>query len=231
MRSLIPIVLDWWEELPGSKKHLLIGIKLGWESGIGVNSLYYPDGNSLLEKPESDDPHNEVEADAVPDRGFATIGYAAVTTALLADSGALQESQVVEVVKRHLNDLCSLAAELGVPREKLFTHAGGWKDEELLYEAALNAYSCPGWSFYRHALNPAMDKGVDLAVRKCGAPYWAAVEWMLNATATAEEWDGAVQRTLAIPKCRYMCLYNWDGIRRNQDALDAIQGAVSRRAR
>ena len=37
MRILVPLILKWWQELPKDKKHLLIGIKLGWESAIGVN--------------------------------------------------------------------------------------------------------------------------------------------------------------------------------------------------
>ena len=56
MRILIPLILKWRQELPKEKAHLLIGLKLGWESAIGVNSFYYPNGNELLGHSEKKDP-------------------------------------------------------------------------------------------------------------------------------------------------------------------------------
>jgi len=223
MRILIPLILQWWKQLPENKRYLLIGIKLGWESAIGVNSFYYPNGNALLDLSDDKDPQTELKGDQIPDRGVTAIGYAAVMTAHLADRGALQEDHLAEIVRRHLDDLCALAAELGVPREKLFTHVGGWKDEELLYDAALNKYSCPGWSFYRHASDPAKDKGVQKALQKSDAPFWAAVEWLLTGSNNAEAWHNAIKRTLSNPKCRYLCIYNWSGIKNDRAAIDAIQ--------
>jgi hypothetical protein len=229
MRLLIPLVLQWWNRLPEKKKHLFIGIKLGWESAIGVNSFYIPDGNAFLPRPEDKDPHIELRGDQVPDRGVIAIGYAAVSTARLADEGTLREADLAEIVSRHLEDLCGLAAELGVPRGKLFTHVGGWKDEELLYNAALNKYACPGWSFYRNASDPSKDKGVERVLLKNDAPYWAAVEWLLMGEHDADAWRSAIMRTLTLPKCRYVCIYNWSGIRTNRSAVDAILSIMDNR--
>lgn len=230
MRLLIPLVLQWWNQLPEGKKHLLIGIKLGWESAIGVNSFYLPDGNALLPSPEEKDSLVELRGELVPDRGVAAIGYAAVSTARLAGGGALREEDLAEIVTRHLEDLCGLAAELGVPRGRLFTHVGGWKEEELLYNAALNKYSCPGWSFYRHASDPSKDKGVMRVLQKNDAPYWAAAEWLLMGEHDAEAWRAALTHTLAIPQCRYVCIYNWSGIRTSGSAVDAILSITDDRA-
>jgi len=223
MCVFIPLILRWWNGLPEHKRSLLIGIKLGWESSIGVNAFYYPDGNRLLDLPDDQDPQVELKGHLVPDRGVAAIGYAAVTSAHLAESGALQEAHLAEIVRWHLNDLCSVAAGLGVPREKLFTHVGGWKDGELLYDTALNGYSCPGWSFYRHAGDAAQDTGVQRALLKNSAPFWAAVEWLLMGKFSAEAWKSAIARVLSIPKCRYICIYNWSGIKGDPAAIDAIQ--------
>jgi hypothetical protein len=223
MRILVPLILKWSRELPEEKKHLLIGVKLGWESAIGVNSFYYPDGNALLDCSDKVDPQTGLRADQIPDRGVAGIGYAAVTTARLAQSGELQESHLAEIVRRHLNDLCALAAELGTPREKLFTHVGGWKAGELLYDAAVNKYACPGWSFYRYASDPSKDEGVRRALRESDAPYWAAVEWLLTGKKDAQAWQSAIERTLSDPKCRYLCIYNWRDIENNRAAINAIQ--------
>lgn len=223
MQVFIPLVMQWWTGLPLDKKHLLIGIKLGWESAIGVNSFYLPNGNALLDQSEVSDPQVELKGELVPDRGVVAIGYAAVTSAGLASSGRLKEADLAAIVARHLEDLSILAAELGVPREKLFTHVGGWKEEELLYDAALNSHTCPGWSFYRHAADATMDRGVQRVLAKSDAPYWAAVEWMLMSDSSSAHWHSAIGRTLAIPGCRYLCVYNWSGIRENMGAVEGIR--------
>ena len=225
MRIYIPLILQWWKKLPQEKKRLLVGIKFGWESAIGVSSYHYPNGNSLLEQPAENDPVTGIDTDILPGRGVSAIGYAAVKTAKLALSGDLTEKHQVKIVSRHLNDLCALAAKLGVPREKLFTHCGGWKDQELLYDAALNNYSCPGWSCYKHALDPANDKGVQRVVNKSDAPYWAVTEWFIMWQADTETWETAIRNNLADPKCRYLCIYNWCccGLTNNTAGLDAIR--------
>jgi hypothetical protein len=227
MRRLVPLVLQWWNRLPAGKKRLLIGIKLGWECAIGVNAFTIPGGNGRLTDPEGEDPPIDLHADRVPDRGVVATGYAAVSTALLAAGGDLRERDLAEVVARHLEDLCELAAGLGVPRERLFTHVGGWKEGELLYDAALNNYSCPGWSFYRHAGDASKDIGVARVLRRSDAPYWAAAEWLLMGEHDRGAWRTALARTLSIPKCRYVCIYNWSGIRTNASAVDAILSITS----
>ena len=227
MNVLVPLIVKWWQELPQEKKHLLIGIKLGWESAIGMGSFYYPNGNGLLDQSENKDPQTGIKPGEIPGRGVAAIGYAAVTTARLATSGELQEAHLAEVVRRHLEDLCAMAFKLGVPRAKLFTHAGGWKEGELLYDAALNQYSCPGWSFYKHACDPTKDKGVQRVLQKSEAPQWAAVEWL--ARGDEQAWRKALEGTLLDPKCRYLCIYNWREIRNNRGVLEAIQGLLGTR--
>jgi len=226
MRILVPLILEWWKGLPDDKKHLLIGIKLGWESSIGLNAFYYPNGNALLDRPQSEDPQTGLEPERIPDRGVTATGYAAVTTARLAESGRLEEAHLAEIVRRHLEDLCGRSAELGVPRARLFTHTAGWKAEELLYDSALNKYSCPGWSFYKYASDPAKDRGVRRALRDSDAPFWAAVEWLLMGNQTRQAWRAAIENTLSDPKCRYLCIYNWGGIKNNQPAIDAIEGLL-----
>ena len=228
MRDLIPVVVDWWRKLPEQRQDLFIGLKVGWESSIGVNAYYYPEGNQLAERPAAEDPVQPIQADQLPGRGYVPIGYAAVSMAGLANAGELKEEDLVEVVRRHLEYLSKLAAELGVPRQRLFTHIGGWKEDELLYQAALNRFACPGWSFYRHARNPAQDAGVRKGLQKSDAPGWAAVEWLPMGANTENDWRQALGNTLGVPKCRYLCIYNWDSIAKNQAAIAAIRGLVGR---
>ncbi len=223
MRSLLPVILSWWQALPDADKHLLVGVKLGWESSIGVNAWYYPGGNALLDQPASADPQSGLKAEELPARGVAQIGYAAVKTAGIRSGGDLTEADLAEVTRRHLEDLCRLAAELGMPRDKLFTHVAGWKEKELLYAAALNAYGCPGWSFYQHAADPAQDEGVREALERSDAPGWAAVEWLFQGPRQTEPWRRALTATLADPKCRFVTIYNWQGIRQDEPVLQALK--------
>lgn len=224
---LVPIVLDWWSNLPNSKKELLVGIKVGHESSIGVNAFYYPDGNALLDRASSDDPTTGINASNVPSRGVAQIGYAAVKTAGIRSEGEITEEDLAEVVRRHLENICRALADMGVPRDKLYTHCAGWRDGELLYESALNQFSCPGWSFYRHAGDPRVDMGVQNALSKTNAPFWGAVEWLYQGPREVEAWRSAIGNTLTDPRCRFICIYNWEGIRESEAILEAIKQIVS----
>lgn len=227
MKVLIPMILQWWKELPAEKKDLLVGIKVGWESSIGVNSWYYPNGNDFLGKPPSDDPTYRLNADELPGRGVAPIGYAAVKTAGIRSKGDLTEADLAEVTRRHLDDLSRVASELGVPREKLFTHGVGWKDGELLYEAALNRYSSPGWSFYKHARDPKGDIAVQNALKKSDAPHWAAIEWLFQGPPKVGPWREALDKTLADKRCKLVCIFNWEGIKESEPVLEAIRQTIA----
>jgi len=112
---------------------------------------------------------------------------------------------------------------LGVPRDKLFTHVAGWKDNEKLYPTAVNSQSCPGWSFYRHAADPRGDLGVQQALKISDAPHWAAVEWLYQGPSERNAWQRALTSTLADSRCRYLCIYNWSGVRDTRAALEAIR--------
>ena len=222
MRWLIPRILAWWRGLPEEKQSLFVGVKVGWESAVGMGSFYYPDGNRYADLPESEDPQTGIDAQQLPHRGVQAIGYAAVSALNLADSGELSEEHLAEVVAVHLADLCRLAHELGLPRDRLFTHSGGWKEGERLYFSAVNEHSCPGWSFYRHAPDPRGDTTAMAAWETSDAPYWAAVEWLPVYVRTREEWETALRNTLSAEGCRYLCIFNWRSIRENADALAAI---------
>ncbi|HEV8080256.1 MAG TPA: hypothetical protein VGP43_06065 [Chitinophagaceae bacterium] len=227
MKKLVSIVMNWWQLLPKDKKYLLVGIKVGWESAIGVNNWYYPNGNDLLGQPEKNDPKYGLKVDSLPGRGVKAIGYAAVSTLGLSASGKLTEKELTEVVRLHLKDLSKACADLGVPRERLFTHCGGWSHLETLHSAALNSYSCPGWSFYKYAYDPQKETTTMKALKQSNAPYWGAVEWLYDEKAkegnTEKAWASALKKTLAITKIKYLCIYNWGGIKNNHSAIEAIR--------
>jgi hypothetical protein len=223
MRVLVPIVMHWWKALPANQRYLFIGLKVGHESSIGVNAWYYPNGNRLLDQPPISDPTNLLVCDEVPARGMVQIGYAAVKAAGIRTHGDITEADMAEVVRLHLEDLCQIAWELGVPREKLFTHTGGWKENELLYQSGLNQFSCPGWSFYRHADDPGNDIGVQNALKRSNAPYWAAAEWLYEGHQQTDPWRQALTATLASPRCRYLCIFNYEALRNCEAVLEAVR--------
>jgi hypothetical protein len=67
---------------------------------------------------------------------------------------------------------------------------------------------------------------VQAALKTSDAPHWAAVEWLYQGPAEAVAWDRALTATLADVRCRYLCIYNWSGVRSNQAALEAIRQMV-----
>jgi hypothetical protein len=223
LQLLVPIIVDWWQSLPESKKDLFIAMKIGHESSIGLNAWHYPNGNELIDKPASEDPQYGLSANDVPSRGVAQIGYASVKTAGIRSDGQITEADLAEVVRIHLEDFSREISRHGIPREKLFTHCGGWKNGELLYRSALNEFSCPGWSFYHHASDPRQDIGVQQAINDMDAPSWAAVEWLFQGPRETKAWYNAIKSTLGDSRCRLVCIYNWEGIRKSDAILEAIR--------
>lgn len=212
MERLVPIIGKWHRDLPEKKKGLFVGLNVGWESGIGTSSYYFPNGNDLLGKPESDDPPGgSLVIDDVLSRGQQQIGYAAVSTAGLRTKGDITESDLVEVVRLHLLDLSKKARELGIPRDKLFTHSFGNAKGEKLYDAAVNEVATPGWSEYWNSTNIMKNKGVLRNLHRPHVEQWGSVEWLLlYPVEKAQIWYTAIKRTINAPGLKMMCIYNWE---------------------
>lgn len=226
IRRMVPAVLAWHEKLPEEKKHLLVGIKLGHETSLGVNAFHFPNGNALLENPAGEDPQAKLDHSNLPSRGVAGIGYAALKTSGVRTSGEPTAEELARIAHSYLEMLCAEAAQLGVPRERLFTHGAGWREGEPFYDVPVNRHACPGWSFYQHARDPARDLGVQRNLANCDAPFWAAAEWLLQGPRETDRWREALANTLASPRCRYVCIFNWESIRESEPVLRAITETV-----
>lgn len=131
VRRLVPVVLAWHAQLPPEKKHLLIGIRLGHETSIGVNAYHYPSGNEPLSQPAAKDPTGLLNTGDVLARGVAQIGYAALKTSGVRTNGTPTEAELRDVAQHYLAMLCREAALAGVPRERLFAHGAGWNGRRL----------------------------------------------------------------------------------------------------
>jgi hypothetical protein len=227
MQAMLDEVVRWKASLAPDEQWLFVGVKVGWESAIGMGSHYYLNGNDLLKESPANDPEQRVRPNVMPGRGFQPIGYAAISTAGLAHDGELREEHLAEVVRRHLDDLASIAREAGIPHEQIFTHCGGWAEGEMLYRSAVNEHSCPGWSFYRHGRDPRGDKTAMSAVAASDAPYWAVAEWLPIGAKDAEGWQSAIATALGIERCRYICAFNWRQISENEVAVNGIRQALA----
>ena len=222
---LVPVITEWWNNLPENKKYLLIGVQVGVEVSIGANNWYYPNGNDLYDKPAKDDPKYGLNHKTLPDRGAASIGYAAVRTAGIADSGELTEWQVYQAVDDYAQTMCKHVSELGIPRDRLFMHAGGWKEGESIFWVAMNKYSCPNWSFYTYAPDPRKETTAMAVLGKSEAPYWGIGEWMLFHNDTVK-WRKALNTVLDMPKLRYVQIRHWGSIRNKPEIVSMINDLV-----
>jgi hypothetical protein len=231
IRRLVPVVLEWQARLPADQKHLWVGIKLGHETSLGVNAFHFPQGNALLDRPPAEDPLGRLDHNDPVSRGLATLGHAALTAAGIRTNGTPTEAELRDVAQHYLATLCREAAGVGVPRDRLFAHGAGWKEGELMYDVPVNPFACPGWSFYQHAADPREDGGVQRNLARSEAPYWAAAEWLLQGTQDTAVWRQALANTLADPRCRYVCIFNWESIRASDSVLRAVTELVSSRDR
>lgn len=227
MDVLLPIIFKWWKSLPEDKKYLLAGITVGWESSIGVNAYYYPNGNELLDKPEEDDPKLDLVRGDVLSRGVAQIGYASVKTTGIRENGDITEEDLVEVVRRHLKDLSKHVYEAGFPREKIFTHGWGNEFGEEMYDAAVNQYSSPGWSNYWTPEDVSKNEGIMWGIRKSDARHWAVVEWLLMESREKKRWENAIENTLFYPGCKSLIVYNWASVKDSPQVMEAVNRVIA----
>jgi hypothetical protein len=231
---IVPVIAHWYRQLPRDKRYLFGGLKVGWEAGIGYNAFYYPDGNSVLDHWPNDashDPQSGLHLDQGLSGACAQIGYAAVKTAGIKTAGAITRDDIGKATQQYLAFLSKLCCDLGIPKDKVFTHQGGtyppW-GTHLPFWPAINRWSAPGWSFYGQDPATAGDLGDEL--KRTRRTRWAAAEWWWGAPDQAG-WEDHFERTLRFRDCRFIAVYNWDcGFRFDKESAgqDAVRALVAR---
>jgi|GEM_PF-968659 len=205
MNEFIQMVVEWYGSLPENKKWLFAGIKVTGEMAIGVNNWYYPNGNEYIDQETSDDPTYGINLYDYPSRGVQTIGYAGLKTGGMKSSGNITGEDIAHLAQEHSEFVSKLCMDSGVPREKVFAHAGGAGND---LEACLNEYACPAWSFYLEAASQPSGYNEALALlERSDAPYFGIAEWSIGAATDPNAWSGPIRDGLAIPKCRYLSIY------------------------
>lgn len=223
LKQLLPLIKNWYDSLPEDKKYLFAGVVLDNELSIGVNHYFYPNGNDYLNKPESQDPHRNIDPSNI-NLGFAQIGYAALKTYGIKSSGEITRSDLNEAIKKHADFLATTARDEGIPKDKVFIHGLGvitYDPEIFSYTNVITDNASPGWTFLNHAFNPQLAPGLSNALSGNGSPTWGALEWTFQGTGKAA-WQQAIENTLNFNKNKLIVLYNWENISNNQDAIDAI---------
>lgn len=240
LNQLLPVITEWYRQLPANKKYLLGGVDFGNEVDIGANFYYYQNGNSYA----SEDPTSSLNTDPASDPHYPTsdflahttqIGYAALKLGGIKSSGTITTEDLNAAVNRYLNILTKHAYNAGIPRNKIFNHTGGkGSSPDWIYpttpaftdlRSTLMPYAYPGWSLYGNKTNPVNSAILNSALDSVPGMQWASPEWLPDAT-DAAEWLSAVRSTLNYRNNRFINVANWEEIRSNSNALSAIRTAL-----
>ena len=199
MDAMISIVENWYNNLPAIKKHLLIGIKITGELGVGVNTR----SNGAV----------------------SAIGYAGCKYAGIKSSGLLTGDDIAELEHRFTLFVSELARKHSIPREKIFAHAGGVGND---LDACINDLVCPSWSFYGADASDGKNATYCLNLLKnSDAPNWGVAEWAISASASADTWAKSIRSSLSIDRCYFLSIYtnvigNNNGTSVNTNAVQGI---------
>jgi hypothetical protein len=127
------------------------------------------------------------------------------------------EEQRQQVVSQYLTDLTRQATELGLPKQRIYTHV--WSEAQPeeknkyvnYFAAAVNMYSRPGLSLYGYGTKPFELYVLHSGLRNAGEPRWAAPEFSTAPDSGPE----ALQASLANERnpAQLINLYNWREIR------------------
>jgi autotransporter-associated beta strand protein len=202
----LPVVLEWYNELPPGKKWLLAGWKCGWESAINSNYRFFPDGNSYYYTPNENPVWND---------NYQPLGYNAAQTAGIKTSGTLTSADNAKIVGKHLTYLAKLAYDAGIPREKISVHGTFYGTAQENVDALVNLYGDPAVSFYGNCNSPlkgntALMQAVQTAKASYGATGYGYGEFNLG-TQDYNSWFTWFKNALHDDlDCTYQSIYNYD---------------------
>ena len=212
LQALIPPIMDWYRSLAPQRRHLLAGVILGWEVSTFINAYYYPDGNRIYQRWPDTTVHDPTGG---PDASVP-MGYAALTSMGKAHPGPLTLADMDAAIRYYLEHITELAAHLGVPRPKLWTHSIINRIQSTGL-GALTPYAQPGWSFYN--VPPEVAAG---PIQQLAGTPWGAVEFQPTGLSPA-----LFDEFFSADNCRMVNIYNWESIRNDAGALAAVRGALA----
>lgn len=244
LKRLLPQIINWYNSLPSEKKYLFGGIILDNELSIGIR-YYYPNGNDYVDSSTSPDcPTKHLIYPGGPacpldtsgkslSLGMQQIGYGAVSSYGIKNSGEITKIDLDEAVNRHSKELADIAASEGIPEDKIFVHGGGNFAGKLFdYSSVVSNIISPGWTFYGAETDqlvsyPSFKKALQL--NQTGV--WAAAEWSPARPHDFQAWNSSFKNTFGMPGNKLIVVYDniynlFDGTKNDQAAKDSILNII-----
>ncbi|KAH3765778.1 hypothetical protein Pelo_2313 [Pelomyxa schiedti] len=220
--GIAEIIDQWYNTLQEEDRWLFIGIKVGWETSTGYNGYYYPNGNSYYEQWPDDcshDPTYGLDMNQGLSGGLEQLGFAAVTTMGLKNSGEITKDDLSLVTTNYLSLLSSSITSVAPSLSPfILTHAGGTYppfDEHIPFDSAFTSpsTSTPGWSFYPTMIDAGEFTEATYALSRHESTHWAASEWLWPGD-TAWDWAQHFESTwwgCEAYICTMINVYNFEG--------------------
>ncbi len=138
-----------------------------------------------------------------------------------------------DVVAAYLLDLSRLAVNMGIPKQRIYTHVWGEVQQgEPRYApyayAAFNLYSRPGMSFYGFAQDPLALPIWNKALLENGQPAWGAVEYSTDKNYAASIKGATNTFDVQTNPGKIIDMYNW-GENKNTPVMQAIDQILTQK--
>ncbi|MDR0782982.1 MAG: InlB B-repeat-containing protein, partial [Propionibacteriaceae bacterium] len=176
--EIVPVIMQWYNQLPPNKKYLLAGVVLGMELSTEMNAFYY---HSAMNIPKGDPRYyngNDYANENGSSQGFASyadydqamglssggakgntvrLGYAAAQTLraqghdidkTLAANGAITGETIDYILNDYINFLISESIQYGIAPNKLITHAYPPPFEPIAYKDI--TFNGAWWGSFSH---------------------------------------------------------------------------------
>ncbi len=182
-----------------------------------------------------------LNASATANNEFVPYGFRAIQDVLCPEndlkcginqdwsSAKLQQTRE-QIAFEYLNDLTALAVNLGIPKQRIYTHI--WSEAipgEARYTnyvpAAFNLYSRPGMSFYRYGENPLQLNNWRENLQKSGWPTWGAMEY--SPDKDWQIWTNGLNNTFnnRSAQAQVIVMYNW-AEHKDTAAIDPLKSSL-----
>ena len=172
------------------------------------------------------------------------LGYAAVCgiagggppSACSGPSPRLTPALLDGVVSSFIAFAAGVLRDAGLPRSRIIAHTGvfweGAPTPSVAFNtpaAAVTSAANPGWSMYLGACNATNDAGLAAALDAVDGAPWGAPEWLASFDRGKPQalWAAALAGTLGHRNNRLLVVQNFESVRGDPGALNALIDALS----
>jgi hypothetical protein len=232
-QRIMPIIVNWYNDLADDKKYLFAGVVLGQETSPWAGSYYYqyPDdagnlvnGNDLYDMPKSDDPPGSPWSNKVRPLGYAaaqTLWERNLRDGIHDDrlqaphTGDITPATVGYIINDYFEFLIAESIQYGIPANKLITHGLAGYGHPM--EAAISKVDgvIPGWTVF---IGQQYEKGkVDLDV--LGNRPWAVSEFPSDQYVTLADLESKLNHG----NCYCISIKSWESrVKGRTEVINAL---------